>query len=257
MVTMIPAPSRTDGLRNLLDNDYFEVAQVGCGGWHGTEKYPADRWKDDYGAGTYEPANPGIKLHYGTNHCYCSQKIANSARLIGKTLTFGVMTDEYGLLLCTGLYTGTTKTDARNSLDTCAIEIIDGSARIIVISGTLTVRWAALYPGAYSEATFPTPTPRGYAAELLECMRYYRPDITVSATKTTGPYYAVGYPIVPYMQRVPTPTLHYFYPYGMATIGDLSGCRVEITKNCIGYVELPTCVEHDAGGLRLSLDADL
>ena len=166
-------PKRRYAFDNLLDNAYFEVAQAGYGGWHGAEKYPADRWRDNYGAGTYEPANPGIKLHYGTNHCYCAQKIANSARLIGKTLTFGVMTDEYGLLLCTGLYTGTANMDAKNLLDTCTVEITEGTARIIVISGTLTVRWAALYPGAYTADTFPTPVPRLYSTELLECQRYF------------------------------------------------------------------------------------
>lgn len=33
--------------------------------------------------------------------------------------------------------------------------------------------WAALYPGAYTAETLPAYMPKGYAAELLECQRYY------------------------------------------------------------------------------------
>ena len=36
------------------------------------------------------------------------------------------------------------------------------------------VRWAALYEGSYDASTLPAYQPKGYAAELAECMRYYQ-----------------------------------------------------------------------------------
>lgn len=38
-----------------------------------------------------------------------------------------------------------------------------------------TIRWAALYEGSYTADTLPACQPKGYAAELAECMRYYLP----------------------------------------------------------------------------------
>ena len=35
--------------------------------------------------------------------------------------------------------------------------------------------WAALYEGAYDASTLPPYAPKGYAAELAECQRYYLP----------------------------------------------------------------------------------
>lgn len=37
----------------------------------------------------------------------------------------------------------------------------------------VTIEWAAVYPGAYTAETLPAYVPKGYAAELLECQRYY------------------------------------------------------------------------------------
>ena len=38
---------------------------------------------------------------------------------------------------------------------------------------TITVEWAALYEGSYTADTLPAYVPKGYAAELAECQRYY------------------------------------------------------------------------------------
>ena len=38
---------------------------------------------------------------------------------------------------------------------------------------TITVEWAALYEGSYDASTLPAYQPKGYAAELAECMRYF------------------------------------------------------------------------------------
>lgn len=41
--------------------------------------------------------------------------------------------------------------------------------------GSMDVKWAALYEGHYGDAWYPEYIPKGYAAELAECRRYYLP----------------------------------------------------------------------------------
>lgn len=40
-------------------------------------------------------------------------------------------------------------------------------------SGSISVEWVALYEGAYDASTLPAYQPKGYAAELAECKRYF------------------------------------------------------------------------------------
>lgn len=41
-------------------------------------------------------------------------------------------------------------------------------------SETIVIKWAALYEGSYTADTLPPYVPKGYAAELAECQRYYQ-----------------------------------------------------------------------------------
>ena len=41
-------------------------------------------------------------------------------------------------------------------------------------NASISARWAAMYKGSYDASTLPAYQPKGYAAELAECMRYYR-----------------------------------------------------------------------------------
>lgn len=52
-------------------------------------------------------------------------------------------------------------------------------------TGTVDLAWAALYEGAYTEDNLPPYTPKGYAAELAECRRYYIEfrDTTIKSVK--------------------------------------------------------------------------
>ena len=59
------------------------------------------------------------------------------------------------------------------------------------------VRWAALYEGEYTAETLPPYVPKGYAAELAECLRYYR---KIKADNETFAGYAargVAYAFIP------------------------------------------------------------
>ena len=62
---------------------------------------------------------------------------------------------------------------------------------------TITVEWAALYEGAYDASTLPAYQPKGYAAELAECKRYYQTrDISNYKVVVLGEelYFAIEHP---------------------------------------------------------------
>ena len=42
------------------------------------------------------------------------------------------------------------------------------------VGGSAVFKWAALYEGSYTADTLPDYVPKGYAAELAECQRYYQ-----------------------------------------------------------------------------------
>ena len=129
--------------RNLLDNSDFTnlVAQAGIGGNHGTIAYAADRWILDSGTVSYA-AGVGLTLN-GT----IRQKLEYPPT--GETSAF------------VGMASGA-----------ASISYADGAVTITSSGGVL--KWAALYGGVYSAATMPDYQPKGYAAELNECMQYYQ-----------------------------------------------------------------------------------
>ena len=55
-------------------------------------------------------------------------------------------------------------------------------------TASISVEWAAMYKGAYDASTLPAYQPKGYAAELAECQRYYQiiPEQTSCAFSTTA-----------------------------------------------------------------------
>ena len=128
--------------RNLLDNSDFTnlVAQAGIGGNHGTVAYAADRWILDSGTVSYD-AGVGLTLN-GT----ISQKLESQPA--GQTSAF------------VGMVSGE-----------ASISYADGAVTITSSGGV--IKWAALYEGSYTADTKPPYVPKGYAAELAECQRYF------------------------------------------------------------------------------------
>lgn len=59
----------------------------------------------------------------------------------------------------------------------------------LTASGEL-IEWAALYEGEYTVETLPTYVPKGYAAEMLECQRYF---VAFRTAGTNGLVLANGY----------------------------------------------------------------
>lgn len=128
--------------RNLLDNSDFTnlVAQAGIGGNHGAVAYAADRWILDSGTVSYE-AGVGLTLN-GT---------------IRQKLEF-LPTGETGAFV--GMASGA-----------ASISYADGAVTITSSGGV--IKCAALYEGEYTAETLPPYVPKGYAAEMAECQRYY------------------------------------------------------------------------------------
>lgn len=126
-------------IRNLLDNSNFEIAQAGYGGNHGTQAYACDRWK--LVSGTVSHSDAGLTLN-GT----IAQVLENApSGPVTAAASAGTIT-------------------------------YDASAKTVTIATTeaTVISWAALYEGSYTADTLPPYTPKGYAAELAECQRYYQ-----------------------------------------------------------------------------------
>ena len=160
--------------RNLLDNSDFRnpVMQAGFDSHHGATRYPIDRWYDRYGFGKFTQTDKGITVAYGTNHGYFNQRIANPKQLIGKRLTFAICLYDGTIRLCGGVFDNKTNI-AAEMIDSDNIMSIESDAvQIVVTSGSLGLRWAALYEGSYTADTLPEYQPKGYANELLVCRQY-------------------------------------------------------------------------------------
>lgn len=131
-------------VRNLLDNSDFEIAQAGYGGSHGAQAYACDRWK--LISGTVSHGNAGLTLN-GT----IAQVLENApSGPVRAAASAGTIT-------------------------------YDASAKTVTIATTeaTVISWAALYEGSYTADTLPPYTPKGYAAELAECQRYYQACATL------------------------------------------------------------------------------
>lgn len=164
---------------NLLDNSDFRnpVNQRGANGtydvWGG---YTIDRWAAyAYGA-TVSITDTGLSLY---NSVYQAISAEDMARYDGKTITYAIKINGI-VYVASGIFE---QTDAWHKIATAntpygeiSIEVQTDNKLFCIINnsiGTATVEWAALYEGAYTVDTLPPYVPKGYAAELAECERYF------------------------------------------------------------------------------------
>lgn len=159
---------------NLLDNSDFCIAQAGYGGKHGSKTYACDRWYDTYGFGSFSFNElQGLTVAYGTNHAYLVQKIEDASRYHGKTMTLAFGLSDGTIRTANGVWMDNAPSFAIN-FDNGTATLYTNSVDLVVTSGSLTVKWAALYEGSYDASTLPAYQPKGYAAELAECKRYFQ-----------------------------------------------------------------------------------
>ena len=151
---------------NLLDNSNFSnpIAQAGLNGMHGSKKYVCDRWishdaNATFGGNYIRPGSPidqhlsktviDINKTYTAAFCYADGKIKAESG----TFSNGFGSDALGIYCM----------KQQDSTDYVTVRLNTGEE----------IHWAALYEGSYNVSTLPAYQPKGYAAELAECMRYF------------------------------------------------------------------------------------
>ena len=179
---------------NLLDNSDFvhPVAQAGVNGAHGATGYAVDRWMRTSGA-TVSQAADGLKIVSDKTNWTAGIQQRFEAKRFADVMTFAVR-GVFPVACRLFVYIGSGATnfgtayfqgDAAERTLVLKLTKPDGLTGDEVVNvyispdtestGTAAVvRWAALYEGEYTAETLPPYVPKGYAAELAECLRYYR-----------------------------------------------------------------------------------
>ena len=259
---------------NLLDNSDFvhPVAQAGVNGAHGATKYAVDRWEVTTGATVSQVAD-GLKIVSDKTSWTAGIQQKIEAKRFADVMTFAVRgvfpvacrlfvyigsgTTNFGTAYFQGdaaertLVLKLTKPDGLTGDEVVNVYISPDTDR----TGTAAVvRWAALYEGEYTAETLPPYVPKGYAAELAECLRYYR---KITANNETFAGYAangVAYAFIPLqtMRIAPTVTgggkFHYTLGSAQGTTTETATahntnanrvavkCAVSVTGVCTGVI---------------------
>lgn len=153
--------------RNLLDNsDFRNPVNQREKTDYTNNGYTIDRWE------IYSGAVGVSSLGYITTSGQMFQKIAIPT---DKVYTFAIENDA-GIALVTGIpANGIHSATLGNALIKLAtigeyVEVVIEPSEGHNLAGAY---WAALYEGSYTADTLPPYVPKGYAAELTECQRYY------------------------------------------------------------------------------------
>ena len=167
--------------RNLLDNPWFTVNQLGVNGTITNGQYGLDRWMA--GGGTVTMATGGITL--GADNSYALQRPADPSIFNGKTVTLSVMTSdgviESGTVVA---QTGSAKTVRTANFELCIGYTAYNSFYFYNTSSSeKTIIAAKLELGSVS--TLANDAPPEYAEELAKCQYYCR------VIETSG-YFALG-----------------------------------------------------------------
>lgn len=259
---------------NLLDNSDLTnpVAQAGIGGLHGADTYAVDRWKQTSGATVSADAN-GLKIVSDKTNWVAGIQQKIEAKRFADVMTLAVRgvfpvacrlyvyigsgTTNFGTAYFQGdaaertLMLKLTKPDGLTGDEVVNVYISPDTGS----TGTAAVvRWAALYEGEYTAETLPPYVPKGYAAELAECLRYYR---KIKSNNETFAGYAangVAYAFIPLQTMRIAPTVtgggKFYYTLGStqgtttetATAHNANAnravvkCAVSVTGICTGVI---------------------
>ena len=161
-------------------------------GAHGATGYAVDRWMRTSGA-TVSQAADGLKIVSDKTSWTAGIQQRIEAKRFADVMTFAVRgvfpvacrlfvyigsgTTNFGTAYFQGdaaertLVLKLTKPDGLTGDEVVNVYISPDTGS----TGTAAVvRWAAIYEGEYTAETLPPYVPKGYAAELAECLRYYR-----------------------------------------------------------------------------------
>jgi len=160
---------RGKAAHNLLDNSDFRlanfIAQAGFNGKHGSVIYAGDRWESVVNNMNHTIDNEGLT----TNAYGIYQKLSNIDT--SKVYTIAVWRADGSVVS----YNGTFANGFGDTVNGGVFATIgDNNIPYMQIGWTdKKIKHAALYEGAYTADTLPDYIPKGYAAELAECQRYF------------------------------------------------------------------------------------
>ena len=204
--------------RNLLDNSDFTnpVNQRGQTSYNSVG-YTIDRWTKESNA-ILTIADDCINIDNSANSAdeVLLQKVDSdtAAKMIGKIVTVVICTSDGTVYANSGVvaYDVPVGLIAPNGF-TLQLYFYHTAesyqvARFILRAGmSISVKWIALYEGSYTADTLPPYVPKGYAAELAECQRYFRKgtqSVTIGTQYNSGSIFSLS---VPRMRIKPTVTL--------------------------------------------------
>lgn len=196
--------------RNWLDNSDFAAPINQRGASSYTSGYSIDRWKVNHytGSGTLTVRSENIQLEASSASTSAEivQILSLPAAMTGQTMTFAVNCAELGTLVLRLTYG--TNNSLTTSDGTVSLIHYSGTNFVIRVIGTTarTFYWAALYEGSYTADTLPAYVPKGYAAELAECQRYYQRWYRVFGS-TVGNVSREALHLTPQMRIAPTASI--------------------------------------------------
>ncbi|MGN1021623.1 MAG: hypothetical protein ACI4O7_14770 [Aristaeellaceae bacterium] len=218
------APGYYMSPESLIDNGYMPnpvwqrdwESGDSVAGW----TYFLDRW-ENFGSSAITPywSESGLTLSSGT-----IGQMMLLGDYVGQTVTAACKFSD-GLLLCaSGTVTNNADwTEIAFQADSGRnIDLVNGSSGqwyLTIMPGGGTIEWVAVYPGEFTADTLPPFRPKGYAAELAECMRYYQLTGYHLAKKYVSDSGAEGINVAWYvpMRITPTVTLTTAYAGNIAT----------------------------------------
>ena len=215
---------------NLLDNSDFvhPINQRGETSKQASWVYWIDRWLSDTEKTAAPLTSGGIRLPAtAEKNLRILQRVPLERIKKGQSYTIAAY-DASGNVFCvSGVFDGEQLTGDASSGGKYWLSLNKGDNLtywycILDAYADITVKCTALYEGEYTAETLPPYVPKGYAAELAECLRYYR---RITATNETFAGYCangVSYCMIPLQTMRIKPSLvpsgKFYY-----TLGDKQG----------------------------------
>ena len=190
---------------NLLDNSDFvhPINQRGETSKQASWVYWIDRWLSDTEKTAAQLTSGGIRLPAtAEKNLRILQRVPLERIKKGQSYTIAAY-DASGNVFCvSGVFDGEQLTGDASSGGKYWLSLNKGDNLtywycILDAYADITVKCTALYEGEYTAETLPPYVPKGYAAELAECLRYYR---RITATNETFAGYcanSVSYCMIP------------------------------------------------------------
>ena len=259
---------------NLLDNSDFAhpINQRGETSKQASWVYWIDRWLADTEKAAAQLTSSGIRLPAtAEKNLRILQRVPLERIKKGQSYTIAAY-DASGNVFCvSGVFDGEQLTGDASSGGKYWLSLNKGDNLtywycILDAYADITVKCMALYEGEYTAETLPPYVPKGYAAELAECLIYYR---KIKANNETFPGYAangVAYAFIALTQTMrisPTVTggCKFYYTLGSAqgtttetaTAHNANANRV-VVKCAVAVTGICTGVITPQGDIDISAD---